>query len=165
MVSFRGKRSQAIKRRAVSRIRRRKTAKMFNNRPIARPPIPSYIKRSQRRFTKRSFKSKAPSYGSQAVFLTKAPLLALPSPPTTTATGPYGPFRLSRAAVDLPLRKTFDAAYNRLTDSKMTTAIRQYASTIQPPSLLDRLSGQFINLFGSRPADSRVQVDNRRRRR
>lgn len=71
----------------TSRVRsKRRAAPIFNARVIAQPPIPSYIKRSIRRFTKRAFRRTAPSYGGGGTFSSQVrlPLLALPSPATVT---------------------------------------------------------------------------------
>ena len=80
MVSFSRKFNKA---RSAPRVRRRKTAKMFNQRVISQPPIPRYIKKSIRRFTKRAFRKTQPSYGGGLSFVSSqpaAPMLALPGP-------------------------------------------------------------------------------------
>lgn len=143
------------------------------------PAIPRRLKKSIRRFQKKSFRRKQPSYfGGRSIITTRpSGQLALPAkstvdiPPSKSVrnvlASSQSPALPSISVRDLDKARwgISNAVFKKLNDVKMTTAIRQYANRSQPPTLLDRLSNGFSNFFGTGRVDPRAQVDNRRRRR
>lgn len=139
--------------------RTRRAAPVFNAKVIAQPPIPSYLKRSVRRFWKKSFRKSQPSYGGGVSF-SSAPqvsLLALPGPPPTST-----PKVTLRRMFHDPNVLTDKSLRSKLEDRRMVDAIKystgRYEKAYRP------WYAPITDLFSSQQAPARAQVDNRRLR-